>query len=185
MTDFAILGFLMRGPRSGYDVKKLMALSTGNFYEASYGSIYPSLERMARAGLVEAERTKGSGRQRKAYSATAAGRRSFLEWLASPLDIAKGPSQLLLRLFFMGCLEPEEAKRALERFAASAEERRSWLATALDGLVEAPDFFQASTQRFGLAYYAFLASWLAGLGAEVPPRPAGAKAAKAAKEKTR
>jgi len=167
MTDFAILGFLMYGPKSGYAIKRYMAMSTAHFYEASYGSIYPSLERMAEAGLVEAERAEGSGRLKRIYSIKAAGKKAFLEWLASPLDIVKGPSLLLLRLFFMGCLERGDAKEMLARFARTAAERKEWLESATDDLPEEPDFFQASTQRFGLAYYAFLQSWLEGLGTEV------------------
>lgn len=183
MTDFAILGFLMRGPMSGYDLKKLMALSTGQFYEPSYGSIYPSLERMAGRGLVEAERAEGESRLRRAYAITEAGRKAFREWLTSPLDVTKGPSSILLRIFFMGSLEPGEAGKTLGLFARAASERRAWLETALDDLPERPDFFQASTQRFGLDYYAFLASWLEELGREIPAKTAkskaGAKEAKA------
>jgi DNA-binding PadR family transcriptional regulator len=179
MTDFAILGFLMYGPKSGYDIKRYMSMSTAQFYEASYGSIYPSLERMAEAGLIEAERSEGSGRLRRIYSIKAAGKKAFLEWLASPLDVAKGPSRLLLRLFFMGCLERGEAKKILARFARTAAERKEWLVTATDDLPEEPDFFQASTQRFGLAYYAFLQTWLESLGAEV----AAFAAAKGARSK--
>jgi DNA-binding PadR family transcriptional regulator len=160
MTDFAILGFLMYGPKSGYDIKKLMSMSTAQFYEASYGSIYPSLERMSKSGLVEAERSEGSGRLRWVYTIKGPGRKAFLEWLASPLDIARGPSQLLIRIFFMGCLDRESAKRSLKLFAKTAQERKKWLETATEGLPVEPDFFQAATQSFGLSYYAFLESWL-------------------------
>jgi DNA-binding PadR family transcriptional regulator len=176
MTDYAILGFLARGPKSGYDIKRLMAVSTSHFYEASYGSIYPSLERMARSGLVEAGRPEGSSRLRRSYSITEEGMKAFLGWLAGPLDIAKGPAQLLLRIFFMGSLESAEAGRVLERFAKSAADRRSWLETATEGLPEEPDFFQAATARFGLGYYAFLETWLEGLRGEIPAKAAKKRA---------
>jgi DNA-binding PadR family transcriptional regulator len=175
MTDFAILGFLMYGPKSGYDIKRLMAMSTAQFYEASYGSIYPALERMAGRGLVAAERSERSGRLRRAYAISAAGRREFLDWLASPLELAKGPSRLLIRLFFMGCLEADEAKRILELFAKAASERRAWLETVTEDLPEMPDFFQSSTQRFGLEYYAFMESWIERLGGELAAKTAKTK----------
>jgi DNA-binding PadR family transcriptional regulator len=162
MTDPVILGFLMRGPKSGYDIKRLMALSTAHFYQASFGSIYPSLERMEKELLIESERSEESGRLRKVYTILPAGKAAFREWLASPLDIAKGPSFLLARLFFMGSLSPAEAKKSLGLFAESAKKRRQWLEGVLDALpaTETPDFFQASTQAFGLEYYAFLEDWL-------------------------
>jgi DNA-binding PadR family transcriptional regulator len=166
MTDFVILGFLMYGPKSGYDIKKLMSLSTAHFYETSYGSIYPSLERMEKAGLVHAERSEGSGRLRRVFELREAGRQAFLEWLVSPLDIKKGPSQLLARLFFLGCLPTAEARKAIKGFGKAASARRALVAGAIENLPLEPDFFQASTQRFGLDYYAFLESWLGGLSAE-------------------
>ncbi len=35
MTDFTILGFHMYGPKSGYDIKRFMGMSTAHFYQAS------------------------------------------------------------------------------------------------------------------------------------------------------
>ena len=34
MTDFTILGFHMYGPKSGYDIKRFMGMSTAHFYQA-------------------------------------------------------------------------------------------------------------------------------------------------------
>jgi DNA-binding PadR family transcriptional regulator len=183
VIDFLILGFLMRGPKSGYDIKRLMAMSTAHFYETSFGSIYPSLARMEGCGYVKAERADASRRLRMAYEILPAGREAFLEWLASPLDIAKGPSFLLARLFFLGLLPSTEAARAITSFREAAKRRREWLETATDGLSVKPDFFQASTQAFGLEYYAFLESWLDGLCGKAAKNRKRASAQAKAKEK--
>ena len=167
MTDFTILGFLMYGPKSGYDIRRFMGMSTAHFHQASFGSIYPSLERMEKEGYVAATREDGSGRLRKPYEILPEGRAAFLEWLASPLDISVGPSPLLARLFFLGCLPRGRARKTIEGFRRGASERREWLEGAIDGLPVKPDFFQASTQRFGLEYYAFLESWLERLEKEL------------------
>jgi DNA-binding PadR family transcriptional regulator len=166
VIDYTILGFLMYGPKSGYDIKRCMAVSTAHFYPASFGSIYPSLERMERDKLVRAKREDESGRLRRVYEILPSGRAAFLEWLASPLDIAKGPSLLLARIFFLGCLSPPEARQVVEDFKEAAARRKAWVAKATEDLPQKPDFFQASTQRFGLEYYAFLESWLRKLSKE-------------------
>lgn len=166
MTDFIILGFLVYGPKSGYDIKRCMAISTSHFYQASFGSIYPALERMRKEGLVKATREDGSGRLRRVYEILPEGKAAFLEWLSSPLDIAKGPSFLLARLFFLGCLSRGKSRKVVEGFRESAGKRKAWVGGATEGLPVKPDFYQASTQRFGLEYYAFLESWLDRLAKE-------------------
>lgn len=44
-VDFIILGCLSMQPMSGYDIKRLISISTSLFYNASYGSIYPTLKK--------------------------------------------------------------------------------------------------------------------------------------------
>jgi DNA-binding PadR family transcriptional regulator len=173
VADFVILGFLYRSPMSGYDVRRRMAATTAHFYRTSFGSIYPSLARMEAEGLVVSERGDAAGRARKVYRILGAGRKAFREWLASPVDIAAGPSALLSRVFFLGCLELAEARSAIAAFAKSAAERRAWLEGALELAARElgpdcgpPDSFQASTRLFGLEYYAFVEGWLGRLGAE-------------------
>ncbi len=43
-TKYALLGLLNVCPGSGYDIKKLMEQSTSNFWNESYGQIYPILK---------------------------------------------------------------------------------------------------------------------------------------------
>ena len=192
-ADFVILGFLYRSPLSGYDVRRRMAASTAHFYRTSFGSIYPSLARMEAEGLVASERADTAGRARRVFRILGAGRKAFKEWLESPIDIAAGPSPLLARIFFLGCLESADARSAIAAFAKSAAERRSWIEGALEGAVRElgdecgpPDFFQASTRLFGLEYYAFVEDWLGRLGSEAPrsSRKAAARPSRGRKERT-
>ncbi len=48
-VDYIILGCLSIEPMSGYDIKRLISISTSLFYNASYGSIYPTLKKMEEA----------------------------------------------------------------------------------------------------------------------------------------
>ena len=52
MLEHIILGFLMTKDRSGYDLKWLMENSTSYFINASFGSVYPALKRLAQKNLV-------------------------------------------------------------------------------------------------------------------------------------
>src|SRR5215208_7424151 len=78
-TQKIILGFLRFRPRSGYDLKKSVEVSTQFFWGASFGQIYPELKRLERAGLIEVEQI--AERRRKVYRLTAAGERALAEWL--------------------------------------------------------------------------------------------------------
>jgi ABC-type antimicrobial peptide transport system permease subunit len=49
---FVILGLLAHEPMSGYDIKKRIEYSISNFYDISYGQIYPELARMEVANLL-------------------------------------------------------------------------------------------------------------------------------------
>src|SRR4051795_6629624 len=49
-TARAILGMLRLGPRTGYEIKQKIDVSTRFFWAASYGQIYPELKRLQAAG---------------------------------------------------------------------------------------------------------------------------------------
>ena len=74
-----MLGLLSLGPLTGYQMRQLMQESTANFWRESYGRIYPALQQMQKAGLVEVEALKTSDprakgpKARKVYRMTAAG----------------------------------------------------------------------------------------------------------------
>ncbi|MBC7343778.1 MAG: PadR family transcriptional regulator, partial [Clostridia bacterium] len=82
--EHVILGFLTMGDMTGYDIKRLMSISTSFFYDASYGSIYPALRKLEERGLVKSSEAIESGRLRKVYSITDEGREEFLRWLGGP-----------------------------------------------------------------------------------------------------
>jgi PadR family transcriptional regulator AphA len=52
-TAYVVLGMLNLGARTGYDIKGIVDRSTRFFWAASYGQIYPELNRLEHAGLVK------------------------------------------------------------------------------------------------------------------------------------
>ena len=77
-TRQAILGFLTWGPMSGYDIQRVVSGSISNFWQESFGRIYPMLAELERDGLATMrEESSPGGRPRKVYSITEDGRAAF------------------------------------------------------------------------------------------------------------
>jgi len=122
-SQFAILGILGLGPRSGYDIKKMTDLSTRHFWAENYGSLYPTLKRLEQEGLVTVERQPGDGKpDRKVYTITAAGREALVRWLEAPAEATPPRNELLLKLFLGRQAPPEVSRAQLERFRAEQDE---------------------------------------------------------------
>jgi PadR family transcriptional regulator, regulatory protein AphA len=116
-----VLGIIaMRGPSTPYDLKRMVQLSVGNFWPFPHTQLYDEPKRLAEAGLLEETREE-SGRRRRHYAITEAGRRPLAEWLSEPVSTPTEYRDLgLLKLFFAELAEPE-AVLALAREQAAAQ----------------------------------------------------------------
>jgi DNA-binding PadR family transcriptional regulator len=115
-----LLGLLTIEPMSGYALRQTIATSIGHFWNESYGQIYPSLKKLANAGLVgaKAERQKGKP-DRYVYSITAKGREHLAGWLALQPQPEIPRNELLLKLFFSAQVSPNIPIGYLERVVES------------------------------------------------------------------
>jgi len=114
-TVEALLGLLSGGPLSGYEIKKRIGESIGNFWSESFGQIYPTLKEMVAEGLAKVEDSQGTGgRERKRYRLTDAGRNRLREWLTLPAMDQVPRNELLLKLFFGNRAEQDNMKRLVE-----------------------------------------------------------------------
>jgi DNA-binding PadR family transcriptional regulator len=117
--DYALVALMAQEPRSGYDLRKIFALTPLAHFSDSPGAVYPALRRLARRGWVApvAPRPR-SGRRREAFRVTAAGRRGLRDWLRQPVtrdQVVRDLDGLLLRFAFMGeWLEASEIQAFLE-----------------------------------------------------------------------
>ena len=108
-TRYTVLGVLTLGPKSGYDIKKFIERSVGNFWRESYGQIYPTLKQLDADGLVSHNIEDRQGRpDRIVYRITDKGRQELRDWLVQPIEIEIPRHELLLKLFF-GTQVPVEA----------------------------------------------------------------------------
>ncbi|MBP1761245.1 MAG: transcriptional regulator, PadR-like family [Firmicutes bacterium] len=158
-VDYIILGCLSINPMSGYDIKRLISISTSLFYNASYGSIYPTLKKMEEAGLVEAEEAVENGRFKKIYALTDEGRKEFMAWLEEPPHPIVIKNDMLLRLFFYRQLPRE---KVLAITAAHIEQLKAFK-LELEEIESAEggwaDKYQYNTLRWGKDFYDFQIGW--------------------------
>ena len=73
--DGMLLASLEAGPRHGYAIMEALRDGSGGQFDLPTGTIYPALRRLERACLVQGTWSVASGRQRRVYELTAAGRR--------------------------------------------------------------------------------------------------------------
>ena len=79
VNELLVLGALRKGPMHGYQIAlEVEALSSGVF-ELQHGTLYPILHRLEREGLIAGEWDRASGRRRRQYALTRAGRRHLGE----------------------------------------------------------------------------------------------------------
>lgn len=108
----AILGFLARSPRHGYELKSEFDLLTGGLWDLNIGQVYSTLERMCKDGLVELQEGDDGSDDRKVYRVTEAGLKELELWLERPpLKARPLRDEVLIRL---GLLLMRQPARALD-----------------------------------------------------------------------
>ncbi|MGO9487594.1 MAG: helix-turn-helix transcriptional regulator [Solirubrobacteraceae bacterium] len=150
-TSYIVLGLLERlEPATPYDLKQLAQLSTVNFWTVPHTQIYTECARLAGAGLLEEQREQ-TGRRRRIYRLTPAGREALSSWRAEP---AAGHYELrdvaTLKLFFGAepkSLAADQVDAHRSRLA-SFEELRDAVAESPEGWRRALELGIAQEQTF-------------------------------------
>ena len=119
-TAKVILGMLAARPRSGYEIKQLVDNSARFFWAASYGQIYPELNRLEDAGLIRASDASQGARQRTVFKLTPKGRRAAEEWIGREPQVFELRDEGLLELFFAGSIDARRAPEIARERAAQA-----------------------------------------------------------------
>jgi len=116
MLELAVLGLLKEKPMHGYELKQRLSDQLGQFGRFSYGSLYPTLKRLARAGAVERELPKGEiSRSKNVYQITRSGEELFERLLEeSHPSVMQERDAFMLRLAFFRYMKPETRQRLLE-----------------------------------------------------------------------
>ena len=123
------LGILTRGDATGYEIKNLFE-DDGyqHFVEASFGSIYPALNRLTEEGLVSVRAEAQEKRpDRKVYSITPAGRTALLAALMKPLAEDRHRSPFLFAMLFSDLLPAPRVCALVDGYIAQAEQKLTQL----------------------------------------------------------
>jgi DNA-binding PadR family transcriptional regulator len=148
-VSYVVLGLVAHGATTPYDMKQKVAASVGYFWNFPHSQLYAEPTRLVELGLLE-EEAEQSGRRRRIFTITAAGRKALLDWLREP---ATEPTQIrdagLLKLFFGGELEREEIV-ALAQAQEQAHRERLATYEAIEQAIEEPR--HAATLRAGLLF---------------------------------
>lgn len=117
-----ILGILMKRSLSGYDIKHMFETVFSYFYNASFGTIYPTLSKMEKEGLITKESVIQEGRPNKnVYSITEEGQKHFKAYMYSPMQANEFKSDAMTRLFFGEFIEVEVIIEYLESGVSSTK----------------------------------------------------------------
>lgn len=160
MQDKILLGLLLSGKKTGYQIRKIMSKSTGYFFNTSYGSIYPAFHKLMKKNHVTVSEKIIGGRLQKEYKITKEGKDAFETWLREDIHLPSYRDGALLRLFFYTNLGNIERDEKIAKYIETLEER----AKELKGLrkeLKALDIdaFQMATLDYGIEYYTFTAGW--------------------------
>lgn len=158
---YVLLGFLSLQPMTGYELKKMVSISTGQFYSASYGSIYPTLRKLEKEGSVLSSEGKEGNRVKITYSITPKGEQQLDEWLEQ-----QGEDEFVLRyeymtkLFFSGRRVTGDVVDMIRNHVGELEVEKQKLIELRHALDDAcTDEYQVYPCEFGIALYSFLQEW--------------------------
>ena len=150
-TSYLVLGLVARqGECTSYDMKRAVSGSIGYFWTFPHSQLYAEPARLAELGLLTEEQ-ETTGRKRRTYRLTGAGREALRDWLAEPTDEPTEIRDLaVLKLFFGSQAEPEQLRELAKR-AASSHRRRLAEYEAI-AAISGIDIHERSTLELGLRF---------------------------------
>lgn len=124
--ELAVLGLLHESPLHGYELRKRLNLLLGWTRLLSYGSLYPALKRMLRAGWIKEVTAASPGvsrRQRIVYEITPEGTEHFASQITDDGPAAWEDESFTMRFAFFSRTDTAVRLRILEGRRARLQER--------------------------------------------------------------
>jgi PadR family transcriptional regulator, regulatory protein AphA len=122
--SYVVLGLVgLRGPSTPYQLKRAVGRSITHFWPFPHSQLYDEPQRLSAAGLLVEEREE-SGRRRRTYALSKAGRKALETWLRQPPDaVFEMRDMAVLQLFFSDFMKTEDLV-ALARAQTKLYEQR-------------------------------------------------------------
>jgi DNA-binding PadR family transcriptional regulator len=157
-SAYVVLGMILLGRRSGYEIKQTVEMSIRFFWTISPAQIYPSLQMLEHGGLIRGKNDPRGRLPRKSFTVTRAGKSAFEQWLLAAEEL---PFELrdvgLLKLFFADLAGADQAVKLLETIGNRSEARIVQLQVirrAADSIATDEGYsFPLATLRLGIAYH--------------------------------
>jgi PadR family transcriptional regulator AphA len=165
------LGILTRGDATGYEIKKLFE-DDGyqHFVEASFGSIYPALNRLTEEGYVSVRSEAQEKRpDRKVYSITQTGRSQFIASLLKPLPEDRHRSPFVFAMLFADLLPQSRVSGMVDAYISQVEQK---LAHLNDHDAASKSEGEQFVSGFGRAVYIAILEFLRAHRAEIETKQA-------------
>jgi len=171
VLELAVLGLLHEAPMHGYQLRKQLHARLGTFRAFSWGSLYPTLRRLQRAGLIAETSSEPGGetaeegaeptaspraratwgrRGRRVFELTADGKDRFDELVAEAGPQTWDDESFGVHLAFFSRTPVEVRMRILEGRRRRVEERREGLRSTLSRASEQIDHYTRELHRLGL-----------------------------------
>ena len=163
--DYVILGILSHENLTGYDIKKRLDSRLRFFWNASYGSIYPTLSRLEEMNMITRDKhdDKQKGRERIVYAITDDGKTYLYEWLKKPVVKDELRYETLLKLFFGNELGEQCSINHIKTFQKKISDELLVLETCvaqLEGDLENhTHVYYLLTAKFGVETYRAYLKW--------------------------
>jgi DNA-binding PadR family transcriptional regulator len=174
--ELAVLGLLHESPMHGYELRKQLNVVLGWGRLLSYGSLYPALKRMLKAGWIAEQATSTSStgttaggsvgvsrRQRITYELTDAGEARFEHLMGQAGPSAWEDDNFDVRFAFFSRTDMEIRLRILEGRRTRLEERLERVQTQLERTQKKMDRYAMELQRHGVESVEREVRWLSDL----------------------
>jgi DNA-binding PadR family transcriptional regulator len=163
-TSAAVLGMVVLGAQSGYDIRRAAERSVRFFWGLGPPQIYAELRRLEGEGLITGRDEARGERARRAFAATELGAEALRRWLT---DDDVGGLELrdpeLLRLFFADAVGSDDARLRVEvmrrRSQQALEHFRREIMPAAVRSREAGAEFPVHVAGFGRELHEFIVDW--------------------------
>lgn len=162
--DYVILGLLSHEPLTGYEIKKRIDKTLKFFWNASFGSIYPTLSQLEKESKVTKFEKTECGRDKIIYSITELGRGALKEWLQLPAEKNELRYETLLKLFFGDNASIEISIDHINAFEEKVSAELPYLKGAVKQLemiqnTEPAHKYYLLTAKFGVKTYEAYLEW--------------------------
>jgi DNA-binding PadR family transcriptional regulator len=165
VLELAILGILHESPMHGYELRKRSNAVLGSFRAFSYGSLYPCLKALLRAGWIAEEGDHAAApmagkRSRIVYRLTAEGKERFQELVAESGPSSWEDDGFGVHFAFFARTDAATRLRILEGRRSRLEERMDGFRSSLTRTRERVDSYTLELQRHGLESVEREVRWL-------------------------